>query len=158
MKKRIIFVILFIMLSIGIISIYTTYAFDEEESKLDESSADYNLIYSLKENSNKEVIVNPKEEKYIDITLTNTYKSTVKYGMYYYLINHDTLPNGVDISLSEDSIDLLENTIASNQTRSISIKIKNDSDSQIDLIIGALIGFEKGKIEELAKNGEILIK
>lgn len=159
MKKRIIIItILVTLLSIGIISVYSTYAYNEEDNILDESDANYNLIYSIRENSNKEVVINSKEEKYVNITLTNTYESTVKYGMYYYLINPKNLPENVTITLAEDSIDLLENIIKPNQTRSISIKIVNNSEKQLELIIGALVGFEKGNIEDLAKNGEQLIK
>ena len=158
MSKKSIIVILLLMLSVGIVSLYTTFAYDEENRTLEPSLADYNLIYSIKENSNKQLTVGPKEEKYIDITLKNTYKSTVRYGMYYYLINPVKLPENVTINLSEDSEDLLENNIKPEQIRSISIKITNNSEHQIELIIGALVGFENGKIEDLVENGEVLIK
>lgn len=158
MSKKSILVILLLMLSIGIISLYTTFAYDEENKILEPSTADYNLIYSIKEKSNKQLTVNPNEEKYIDISLKNIYKSTVRYGMYYYPITPTSLPENVKITLAEDSKDLLENNIKPEQTRSISIKITNDSDHQINLIIGALVGFENGKIEDLVENGEVLIK
>ena len=112
----------------------------------------------ITEKSNKEIIINPNEEKYVDIVLTNTYSQTVKYGMYYYMIEPNTQVDGLIVSLSEDSLDLLENIIKPNQTRSISLKIVNNSDTQIDILVGALVGFEKGEIKDLAQNGEILIK
>ena len=37
-------------------------------------------------------------------------------------------------------------------------KIENNSDYVINLIIGALIGFENGEIEDLITDGEVLIK
>ena len=86
MKKRTIIIILLLLLGASIVSLYATFALNEENTKLDPSKADYNLIYSLKSASNKQIILAPKEEKYINITLTNPYTSTVKYGMYYYLI------------------------------------------------------------------------
>ena len=158
MSKKSIIVILLIMLSIGIISVYSTFAYDEEAAKLDESNADYNLIYSMKENSNKQVTVGSGEEKYIDITLENTYESTVRYGMYYYLISPNSMPENVTIELAEDSKDLLENTIKPEQTRSISLKISNNSKYNVTMQVGALIGFENGNIEELVEKGEVLIK
>ena len=158
MSKKSIIIILLIMLSIGVISLYTTFAIDPETAKLENSNSDYNLIYSLKENSSKYISINSNEEKYIDIELQNTYSSTVKYGMYYYLINPNTMPSGVTLTLAEDSLDQLEDTIKSYEKKTISIKIVNDSEYNIDLIIGALIGFENGKIEELIKDGEVLIK
>ena len=147
------------MLSIAVISLYTTYAFDENNNTLiTPSNSNYNLIYSLKESSNKEITIGAKEEKFINISLTNTYQSTIKYGMYYYMISPTSLPKDVTITLADDSIDLLENIIKPEQTRSVSIRITNDSEYAINLIIGALIGYENGEIEELITDGEVLIK
>ena len=78
--------------------------------------------------------------------------------MYYYLIEQSITPDNFTITLSEDSQDLLENIIKPNQTRNISLKLNNAGDSQIELIVGALVGFEKGNIEELVQKGEVLIK
>lgn len=158
MSKKTILIILLTMLSIGIVSLYATFAIDEEAKELGNSTADYNLIYSIKENSNKILTISPHEEKYVDVTLNNPYDSTVKYGMYYYVEKPNRNPEGLTVSLAEDSLDLLQNTIKPNQNRSISIKVVNDSETQIELIVGALVGFEKGNINELIKDGEILIK
>ncbi len=159
MTKKSIYIILFIMLfTISILSIYTTFAYDEETEKIDESTANYNLIYSLKEASNKQISVASKETKCVDIILNNTYNSTVKYGMYYRLLKPNKMPDNINVSLSEDSIDLLQNTIKSGENRKVSIKIENNSEYNIELIIGALVGFENGNIEELLKDNEIIIK
>ena len=156
MSKNKIIIVLLILLSIGVISLYTTYAYEDNDEEL--SNQHYNLMYPLKESSNKEIAVGAKEEKFVDISLKNTYENTIRYGMYYYMINPTKLPDGVTITLSEDSEDLLEDIIKPNQTRSISIRITNDSEYAINLIIGALIGFEHGEIEELVTDGEVLIK
>ena len=158
MSKKMMSAIIVAMLIIGIVSLYSTFAYDEETAALDESTADYDLVYSLKEKSSQTLIVNSKEEKYIDITLKNTYDATVRYGMYYYLISPSEMPEGVIVTLSDESIDLLENTIKSGQTRTISIKVTNNSDYNIELLVGALVGFEHGKIEDLVKDDEVLIK
>ena len=156
MSKNKIIIVLLILLSIGVISLYTTYAYEDNNEEL--SNQHYNLMYPLKESSNKEIAVGAKEEKVVDISLKNTYENTIRYGMYYYMINPTKLPDNVTITLSEDSEDLLEDIIKPNQTRSISIRITNDSEYAINLIIGALIGFEHGEIEELVTDGELLIK
>lgn len=158
MNKNKIIILLLIMLSIGIISLYTTFGYEGENIIQEESNSDHNLIYSLKENANKEITVYAKEEKFIDINLKNTYDATIKYGMYYYLINPNKLPDNVSITLAEDSKDLLENIIKPENTRTVSIKITNNSEYTINLIIGALIGYEKGNIEDLITDGEVLIK
>ena len=160
MSKNKIFIVLLIMLSVSVISLYTTYAYEENNEVITDhpSSSNYNLIYSLTESTNKEIIVEAKEEKFIDISLKNTYDNTIRYGMYYYMINPTKLPDNVIITISEDTEDSLEDIIKPNQTRSISIRITNDSEYAINLIIGALIGFEHGDIEELVTDGEVLIK
>ena len=137
---------------------YTKFAYEVDNTILGPSDSEYNLIYSLKESSNKEIIVNAQEEKFVDITLTNTYNSTIKYGMYYYMINPAKLPDNVIITLADESQDILENTIKPQKTRVVSIKIINNSEYTINLIIGALIGYEHGEIEELITDGEVLIK
>lgn len=159
MSKNKIMIVLLIMLSIGIISLYTTYAYEENNTYVEpQPESDKNLIYSLKESSNKEITVNPNEEKFLDISLTNIYDSTIRYGMYYYMISPINLPDNVVITLADGSQDELENIIKPGKMRSISIRIDNNSEYSINLIIGALIGYENGKIEDLVTDGEILIK
>ena len=159
MSKNKIIIVLLIMLSIGVISLYTTYAYEEENNTIiKEPISDSNLIYLLKNSTNKEVSVGPKEQKFLDINLKNTYDSTVRYGIYYYMINPEKLPENVTISLAEGSEDILENTIKPDATRNVSLQIINNSDYSINLIIGALIGYEYGDIEELEKDGIVLIK
>ena len=158
MSKNKIMVVLLIMLSIGIISLYTTYAFEEENTIIPEISSDNNIVFSLKNSTNKEIAVAPNEEKFLDINLTNTYDTTVRYGAYYYMINPEKLPDNVSIKLAEGSEDELENIIKPQETKSISLQITNNSEYSINLIIGAIIGYEYGNMEELEKNGVVLIK
>ena len=158
MSKKTIMIILLIMLSIGLVSLYTTFALDEEATTLEESDSDYNLIYSLKESSNKYISVSAKDETYVDIDLKNTYQSTVRYGMYYYVVNPTKLPDIITITISPDSPSPKEDIIKPGETKTVTIKINNNSEYNVDLLLGALIGFENGKIEELVKDGEILIK
>ena len=159
MNKKSIFLILFIMaISVSIISIYSTFAYDEEAAKLDESTADYNLLYTIRKNSENQVFVSPGETKLVDITLKNDYEAVVKYGLYYHLLSPNSMPANVTISLAEESPSLSEDIIKNNEQKTITIKIDNSSDENISLIVGALVGFENGNIKELIEEGEILIK
>ena len=47
-KKIIVIALLGLIIALGGISLYSTFAYDAEAARLDESSSDYNLIYSLK--------------------------------------------------------------------------------------------------------------
>lgn len=158
MSKKSIVAILMMIFSIGIISMYTTYAFDNEVGTLGESTADHNLIYSISENSNRQISLMAGETKFVDIALTNTLSSPIEYGMYYYAVNPDVLPDGVKISLADSSIDPLEDIIEVNKEKVVSLKLVNDSEYNVMLLVGALIGFENGDIRELETDKQILIK
>lgn len=158
MSKKSIVAILMMIFSFSVISIYSTYAFNNEVLPLDESESDYNLIYNISEKSNKQITVNKGETKFVDISLTNTYDSTIRYGMFYYAVNPEVLPSGVKISLADTSVDTLQNIIRTGETKSVSLEVKNESEYNVVLILGALIGFENGNIKDLETDKQILIK
>ena len=152
MSKNKVLIVLLMMLSIGIVSLYTTYAYEEEYNNIikEQSNADYNVTVSIKDSKNKEIFLNSNEETFVDISLKNDKeKGTVGYGAYYYMKNPEKLPDGVTISLAEHSIDSLEGTMKEGESKNISIKITNNSEYTINLIIGVLSGLENGKIEDL---------
>ena len=156
-KKQIVMLMLIAAFSVGIISLYTTFAYDEEAAHLGESNANYNLIYSIRNSSNKKILVNAHDEKYVDVSLTNTYEAMLKYGMYYKLLNTNN-NDGIAINIAYDSQDPLQSTIDVNETKVVSLRIRNESDDNVELIAGALVGFVQGSIEDLQKDGERLIK
>ena len=158
MKKRIYIFSALLIIVLVVISLYSTFALDEDNNKLEESVADYNLVYSLKENDSKIVSVASKNETYVDVTLTNTYDVTVKYGMYYHLIYPNKMPDNVKISLANTSKAILQDRIKSNETKVVSLKITNDSEYNVQLVVGAIVGFENGNIEDLVNDDVILIK
>lgn len=158
MKKRLLLICGIALLVIGIVSLYSSFAYNEEAAQLGDSSANYNLIYSLKDKSSKDLLIVAHDSAYVDIKLTNTYNSTVKYGMYYKLISPKEMPNNVIIGLGEDSSAPLEATISANETKVVTLKIVNNSEYNVELLTGALVGFENGNIEELISDNEILIK
>ena len=157
MKKQIVLIITILAIfALIIISIYSTFAYNEEASKLGDSDADYNLIYSLSESNTNETNIASGQEKYLDLEIINTYKSNVKFGIYYELVNPKTIPEGFEIRLigSKSSVD----TLKPNEKRTVTVKINNNTDYNVSLIIGSLVGFENGDITELEKDNKILIK
>lgn len=158
MSKKSIIAVLMMIFSIGIISMYTTYAFNNEVIPLGDTESDYNLIYSISENSKMQVNLVPNETKFVDVVLTNTYTSTIRYGAFYYAVNPSKLPNNVKISLADTSDSPLQNIIEPKDRKIVSIKIENNSEYNVTLIVGALIGFENGNIIDLETDKQILIK
>ena len=107
MSKRNILIFLVLLLVLGTISLYNTFAYNEEDINLDNSTANYNLIYSLKDKSSKRVVLSAREVKYLEINLENPYDSSVRYGMYYYVLNDNSNRDKLSITLDADSKDPL---------------------------------------------------
>ena len=70
-KKSIVVILVILITSFVIISLYTTFAYNEETTKIDNSNADYNLIYSLKEKSNRELKIVPNEVKVLYFSVSS---------------------------------------------------------------------------------------
>ena len=157
-KKSIIIILAIMSIAFIIISLYSTFAIDEDSFKLDNSTADYNLTYSLNDNNYQEVKVNSNDELYVDLNFTNNYDSNVKYGAYYRLIEPSSVPDGLTITLSPDSANMYEEVIKPHETKIISVKITNDSKNNVTVQLGTIVGFENGDITDIIANDEILIK
>ena len=157
-KKSIALIVFVLFVTVAIISLYTTFAYNEEEAKIGETDADYNLIYSLKNQRKQEVIIAAGDTKMVDVGIKNTYGATVKYGLCYKLIEPSKVPNGLKIELASESENPLEGTILSDESKVVTVKITNNSEYNVDLLIGALVGFENGNLADLLTGEEILIK
>ena len=75
MKNKMIIISFALVVVIIVVSLYTTFAYNDNNNGLTKSNADINLEYSTKDDNSQEVIINHGEEKYIDISLKNTYTS-----------------------------------------------------------------------------------
>ena len=160
MSKNKIIIVLLMMLSVGIISLYTTYAYEEDNSIdmiIEESTANNNLETEINDSNNKEVVIGPKEERFYEIALNQSYEENVKYGIFYKMVSPKYLPDNVTITLADDSEDSLENVIKPGETRNVSIKITNDSEYTVTLILDSFGGFENRPIDEIETDW-ILIK
>ena len=126
-KKSIAIFLIILSVLFALISLYSTFAFDEATIKLDDSSANYNLIYSLSDNDYQEIKTNPGDELYVDLNVTNNYDSNVKYGTYYRLISPNTIPTGFIVTLSSTSTNLYEEVIKPNES-TYGCKLSDDKD------------------------------
>ena len=154
MKKGTVIVLLMVLLFIGLVTMYGTYAIDSENIELKPSTADYNLIYNMRENSDKEVNLKPSEEKYIEILVKNPYSTKVKYGIYYSVKNGTNNIDATLVSKIHKGQDILEPS----EEKNVTIKIKNNDEKESNIILGTLVGFQNGDVSDLVKSGEILIK
>ena len=157
-KKTVVVFAFILMVSFGIISLYTTFAYNEETMGLEESTANNNITFTLNNLRKQEVVIGKNEEKLVDIVIKNTYDSVTRYGLCYKLISPENIPANLIITKAEESANPLESTINPGETKIITIKITNNSEYNVDLLVGALVGFENGNINDLLSGEEILIK
>lgn len=155
LSKKSVIAVLMMILSFGIISIYSTYASLEDNIQIGKSNSDNNVMFVL---GTENVSLVTGETKYIDVSLFNNNDGDVRYGMYYYAINPSKLPEDVNISLANWSNDPLEDIIEKNESKSVSIKIENNSLYDISLRIGSFGGFVKDDIKYFETDNYVLIR
>ncbi len=158
MKKRLIIIISIIIIFIGVLSIYRTFAVNSNNNLKNETESDINLSYTLKNNDNMNVVVNAKEEKYVDMTLTNGYSEKVKYGIYYQMLDPKEVPNGLNVLIDNNSKNINEEIISPKEEKIVTVIIKNNTDNNITISLGSIIGFAQGDINALLEDNMILIK
>ncbi len=157
-KKTIIIVLIILIFAVSILSLYSSFAYNEGTKDLGISNADYNLIFSLKDENIKQVSVSAGDYVFVDLDVSNIYDYNVKYGTYYYVVNPNKLPDGVIITKANNSESELQDIIAAGKSKTISLKIENNSNHNVDLIIGTIVGFENGNISELVTDDIKLVK
>ena len=157
-KKSILAFLLLMVIILGGVSLYSTFAYDADSTDLEESTSDYNLIYSIKDLSNNRVYISSNETKFVDVEIINTYTSNVKYAMYYELLDLDKLPDNVKIELSDSSEGLLSDILTPSEKKIVTLKVTNNSLDDVGMVIGSVVGFENGNIVDLLTDKEVLIK
>ena len=157
MKKKIIIILSFIIVVIGLLSLYRTFAINKNNDNADNIDSDINLSYSLK-NPDMNVIANTNEEKYVDINLSNIYNENVKYGIYYKMNEPQNIPDGLNITIDELSKSNNAEILKPHEKKTITIKIVNSSEYNVSITLGSVIGFVSGDINTLLNDDMILIK
>lgn len=157
MKKRIFIIIFLIIVVVGLLSLYNTFAFNKGNDNVDESFSDINLTYSLKDIKTMNISVSNNEEKYIDMNLRNIYNENVKYGVYYKMKEPKSVPDGLNVSVDENSKSGREEILKSNEEKTITIKIVNNSSYNVSLTLGSVVGFVQGDINNLLSDDMFLI-
>ncbi len=158
MKKRLILIGIILIITVGLLSLYRTFSLSEEiENNVLPSSGDYLLTYSLKENTNN-ITVGVNETKYVDIKLKNIYSSSVKYGVYYIMNEPKQIVSDLIVSIDDSTENKNEEILESNEEKILTIKLVNNSEYNISLTLGSVVGFEQGDINTLIDDNMILIK
>lgn len=159
MRKRLLILIgIIIIITVGMLSLYRTFSLSsDEENDVIPSDSDYLLTYSLKWDT-VNINVSSKEEKYVDINLKNSYSSSVRYGLYYIIKDSKQLVDGLIISIDDTTESNNEEILEPLEEKVVTIKIINNSEYNVSILLGNVVGFEHGDVTTLLEDNMILIK
>ena len=148
MKKRTIYITLFLIFIIGVISLIGTFAIDSSITEGNSTKADYLFNITLGDRTNREITIPSYDSKIVDIKISNPNEFNISYLLYLEGINSNI--SIINISDTEAS-----GVLNSKNTNLIKVFIQNNSSSDITTSIKDIVGFEKEKLSVPSNNTSI---
>jgi len=143
LKNRTFFIAIIVLLTI-VGGLYSTYAINVYMDKTTSTNYDMALSFDISGALNNQTTVVAGQTKVFDVDVINNNDSTVKYGVVYQMISPTTLPSTVTLAQYADSKDSASGSIAPNETKTISIIVKNNSSSSVKIGFSVVSGFING--------------
>ena len=150
MKKRTIYISLFLIFIIGVISLIGTFAIDSTITEGNSSKADYLFNITLGDRTNRDILIPSYDSKIIDIKISNPNEFNISYLLYLEGVNSNI--SAINISDTGTS-----GVINSKSTNLIKVFIQNNSGTDITTNIRDIVGFEK-EVLELPSNSTAINK
>ena len=148
MKKRTIYITLFLIFIIGVISLIGTFAIDSSITEGNSTKADYLFNITLGDRTNREIVIPSYDSKIVDIKISNPNEFNMSYLLYLEGVNSNL--SIINISNNEASgvLNTKTNTL-------IKVFIQNNSSSDITTSIKDIVGFENEKLSVPSNNTSI---
>ena len=145
-RKKIIYIGLILILTVMVSITYFSYAFfthkSEQHGKLNIVAGSLNYkMESLKLDNNNQVVVPSGMTYRFDIKITSLNEINSKYELYYATNNND-----ISVNYTSLSIDNPRGTIAANSTKTVSIRVNNESNSDATVTFGVVGGFVNNEL------------
>ena len=150
MKKRTIYIGLFLIFIIGLISLIGTFAIDSTITEGNSTKADYLFNITLGDRTNREIIIPSYDSKIVDIKISNPNEFNMAYLLYLEGVNSNL--SIINISNTESS-----GVLNSKTNALIKVFIQNNSSSDITTNIKDIVGFEGEKLSLPSNNTAINI-
>ena len=150
MKKRTIYIGLFLIFIIGLISLIGTFAIDSTITEGNSSKADYLFNIVLGDRTNRDILIPSYDSKIVDIKISNPNEFNMSYLFYLEGLNSGI--SAINISDTNTS-----GILDSKNTSLIKVFIQNNSNTDITVSIKDLVGFEKETLS-LPSNGTAINK
>ena len=136
MKKRTIYIGLFLIFIIGVLSLIGTFAIDSIITEGNSSNADYLFNITLGDRTDREIVIPSYDSKIVDIKISNPNEFNMSYLLYLEGINSSI--SIINISDTEAS-----GVLNSKNTNLIKVFIQNNGDTDITVSIKDVVGFER---------------
>ena len=148
MKKRTIYITLFLIFIIGVISLIGTFAIDSSITEGNSTKADYLFNITLGDRTNREIVIPSYDSKIVDIKISNPNEFNMSYLLYLEGVNSNL--SIINISNNEAS-----GVLNSKTNTLIKVFIQNNSGSDITTSIKDIVGFESEKLSVPSNNTSI---
>ena len=150
MKKRTIYISLFLIFIIGVISLIGTFAIDTTITEGNSTKADYLFNITLGDRTNREIVIPGYDSKIVDIKISNPNDFNMSYLLYLAGVNSNI--SVINISDTDAS-----GVLNSKTTNLIKVFIQNNDDTDITFSIKDVVGFERESLSA-PSNGTAISK
>ena len=140
MKKRTIYIGLFLIFIIGLISLIGTFAIDSIITEGNSSKADYLFNITLGDRTNREIVIPSYDSKIVDIKISNPNEFDMSYLLYLEGVNSNI--SIINISDTDTS-----GVLNSKSTNLIKVFIQNNGSSDITVSVKDIVGFERETLD-----------
>lgn len=154
-RKKVLFLTI-ISILVVITLLYSTYAINVFVSQTTPTTYDMALTFDLSSSVSSQMVVAAGKSKVFDITITNPYNDSVKYGVAYKMVSPTTLPSGLTIAQLDNSKNTVSGTVAKNSTATVSIIIENKSTSSTTVTFSVINGYKNGG-DLIVPSGQTLV-
>ena len=148
MKKRTIYITLFLIFIIGVISLIGTFAIDSSITEGNSTKADYLFNITLGDRTNREIVIPSYDSKIVDIKISNPNEFNMSYLLYLEGVNSNLSIINISDNESSGVLNSKTNTL-------IKVFIQNNSSSDITTSIKDIVGFENEKLSLPSNNTSI---
>ena len=135
MKKRTIYISLFLIFIIGVVSLIGTFAIDSTITEGNSSKADYLFNITLGDRTNRDILIPSYDSKIVDIKISNPNDFNMSYLLYLEGINSNI--SIINISDTDTS-----GVLNSKNTNLVKLFIQNNSSTDTTVSIRDIVGFE----------------
>ena len=142
-KRKLIFTSL-IVLALVVAALSISYALNVAVTEGTSSEYDLSYTFDISDNATWTINVPAGKTKVYDISVTNPYSDTIKYGIVYKLDNPTTMPSDSLVGVLNTTENPSQGSINANSTLEISVAIVNNSSSNMQVTLAIVNGYKNG--------------